>query len=54
MLVIVNYGMGNIGSLRNMFRFIGLEVEVESSPGRGTTFRVIIAAMPGDWENEGV
>jgi len=34
MLVIVNYGMGNLGSLRNMFRFIGLEAEVESSPDR--------------------
>lgn len=34
MLVIVNYGMGNLGSLRNMFRFIGKEAEVESSPDR--------------------
>ncbi len=32
----------------------GGTIEVESSAGRGTTFRVILAAMPGNWENEGV
>jgi signal transduction histidine kinase len=29
-------------------------IEVETSAGRGTTFRIIMAAMPGDWgEGEG-
>jgi len=30
----------------------GGTIEVESSVGRGTTFRVIIAAMAGDWNGE--
>jgi signal transduction histidine kinase len=32
----------------------GGTIEVESTAGRGTTFRVIMTAMPGDWTNEGV
>jgi signal transduction histidine kinase len=28
----------------------GGRIEVETSVGRGTTFRVIMAAMPGDWD----
>jgi signal transduction histidine kinase len=31
----------------------GGTIELETSVGRGTTFRVIMAAMPGDWD-EGV
>ena len=30
----------------------GGKIEVESSVGKGTTFRVIIAAMPGEWDGE--
>jgi glutamine amidotransferase len=32
MITIVNYGMGNIGSMANMFRYIGVEAHVESDP----------------------
>ena len=31
-ITIVNYGMGNIGSLRNMFKRIGVKVELASDP----------------------
>ena len=50
MLVIVNYGMGNIGSLRNMFRFIGLEVEVESSPDRIAQAEKLILPGVGNFD----
>jgi glutamine amidotransferase len=32
MIVIVDYGMGNLGSIVNMFRKIGVHVEVANSP----------------------
>ncbi|WP_136055501.1 imidazole glycerol phosphate synthase subunit HisH [Microbacterium sp. K24] len=34
MITIVDYGVGNIGSLINMFRRIGQEAELSSDPGR--------------------
>ena len=30
MITIVDYGMGNLGSIKNMFKYIGVEVEIES------------------------
>ena len=32
MITIVDYGLGNLGSLRNMFARLGVETEVESDP----------------------
>jgi glutamine amidotransferase len=32
MITIVNYGMGNLGSLLNMFKRIGVKARIESSP----------------------
>ena len=32
MITIVNYGMGNLGSLQNMFKRIGVKVRIESDP----------------------
>ena len=32
MITIVNYGMGNLGSMLNMFKRIGLEATIESDP----------------------
>lgn len=32
MITIVNYGMGNLGSLRNMFKRIGVKACIESDP----------------------
>ena len=32
MLVIVDYGMGNLGSLKNMFKAINQQVSIESCP----------------------
>ena len=32
MITIVNYGMGNLGSLLNMFRHIGVMAQVEADP----------------------
>jgi imidazole glycerol-phosphate synthase subunit HisH len=30
MITIVDYGMGNLGSIKNMFKYIGVEVEIQS------------------------
>jgi len=32
MIIIVNYGMGNLGSMLNMFRRIGVKADIESDP----------------------
>jgi len=32
MITIVNYGMGNLGSMLNMFKRIGIDVSIESDP----------------------
>ncbi len=32
MITIVNYGMGNLGSMLNMFKRIGVQVRIESDP----------------------
>ena len=32
MITIVNYGMGNMGSLLNMFKHIGVKAKIESDP----------------------
>jgi len=32
MIAIVNYGMGNLGSLQNMFKRIGVKARIESDP----------------------
>lgn len=32
MITIVNYGMGNLGSMRNMFKRIGVKASIESDP----------------------
>jgi imidazole glycerol-phosphate synthase subunit HisH len=34
MITIVDYGMGNLGSMRNMFKRIGTEVTIESDPAK--------------------
>ena len=33
MIVVVDYGMGNLGSIANMFKRIGVPVEVSGEPG---------------------
>ena len=45
MIVIVNYGMGNLGSLLNMFRRVGVSARIESEPGRIREARKIV--LPG-------
>ena len=45
MLVIIDYGMGNLGSLKNMFRAIGQEVFIESCPSRISQAERIV--LPG-------
>jgi glutamine amidotransferase len=30
MITIVDYGMGNLGSIQNVFKYIGVEVSIES------------------------
>ena len=32
MIYIIDYGMGNLGSIQNMFKRIGTEVTIESDP----------------------
>jgi glutamine amidotransferase len=44
-VLILDYGMGNIGSLRNMFRRIGAETEVASDPASIGRARKIL--LPG-------
>jgi glutamine amidotransferase len=34
MITIVDYGMGNLGSIRNMFKYIGVESRIEADPDR--------------------
>lgn len=34
MIHIIDYGMGNVGSMRNMFKRIGTEVTIESDPAK--------------------
>ena len=32
MIIVVNYGMGNLGSMLNMFKHIGVQARIESAP----------------------
>jgi glutamine amidotransferase len=34
MITIVDYGMGNLGSVKNMFKFIGVKSTIESDPDK--------------------
>lgn len=34
MIVILDYGVGNIGALTNMFEYLGVDAEASSDPGR--------------------
>lgn len=34
MITIVDYGMGNLGSIKNMFKYIGVESVIESDPDK--------------------
>ena len=45
MITIVDYGMGNVGSLLNMFRYIGVAAETESDPHRLMESRSLV--LPG-------
>jgi glutamine amidotransferase len=45
MIVIVNYGMGNLGSMVNMFRRIGVSASIESDPER--IYKAAKIVLPG-------
>ena len=45
MITIVNYGMGNLGSIRNMLKKIGVDAEITSDPSRIARARKLI--LPG-------
>jgi imidazole glycerol-phosphate synthase subunit HisH len=34
MITIVDYGMGNLGSIQNMFKYIGVKAKIESDPDK--------------------
>lgn len=34
MITIVDYGMGNLGSIKNMFKYIGIEATIENDPDK--------------------
>lgn len=34
MITIIDYGMGNLGSIKNMFKYIGVEAKIESDPDK--------------------
>lgn len=34
MITIIDYGMGNLGSIKNMFNYIGVEAVIESDPDK--------------------
>jgi glutamine amidotransferase len=45
MITIVDYGLGNLGSIRNMLKKIGVEAEITSAPERIAAARKLI--LPG-------
>ena len=45
MIHIIDYGMGNLGSMRNMFKRIGANVKVESNPAELAHARKLV--LPG-------
>ena len=45
MITVVDYGMGNLGSLLNMFRYIGVEAVRESNPSHIMNANKIV--LPG-------
>lgn len=34
MITIIDYGMGNLGSIKNMFKYIGVEATIENDPDK--------------------
>jgi imidazole glycerol-phosphate synthase subunit HisH len=34
MITIIDYGMGNLGSIKNMFKYIGVKASIESDPNK--------------------
>lgn len=34
MITIIDYGMGNLGSIKNMFKYIGIEATIENDPDK--------------------
>lgn len=50
MIVIVDYGMGNLGSIANMFRNIGAQVEVTDDPRRIELAERLILAGVGAFD----
>jgi imidazole glycerol-phosphate synthase subunit HisH len=45
MIMIVDYGMGNLGSIQNMFKRIGIKAQIESDPSVLRSARKIV--LPG-------
>lgn len=45
MIAIVDYGMGNLGSIRNMLLYLGVDSEITSDPSRIAAARKLI--LPG-------
>jgi glutamine amidotransferase len=45
LITIVNYGMGNLGSLLNMFKRIGVQASIENEPNAITNARKLV--LPG-------
>lgn len=45
MITIINYGLGNLGSIQNMLKYIGIESKIENDPDQLKNSRKII--LPG-------
>ena len=49
MITIVDYGMGNLGSVKNMFKFIGVKPTIESDPDKiKSASKILYGTVPYD------
>lgn len=51
MITIVDYGMGNLGSIKNMFKYIGVESIIESDPDKIKNASKILLPGVGSFDN---
>ena len=50
MIVIIDYGMGNLGSLKNMFKAINQKVSIESCPKQISLAKKLVLPGVGNFD----